>query len=74
VFSDYDQAPLDFVIRSAAENGFDPARFATRLLDWRSLPAERLPVILGSDVLYEARLVPLVATCWPRCSPPGASA
>jgi predicted nicotinamide N-methyase len=61
VFSDYDPAPFDFVIRSAAENGFEPARFETRLLDWRRLPNEHFPVILGSDVLYEARLVPLVA-------------
>ena len=26
-FSDYDRAPLDFVARSAAENGFDAGRF-----------------------------------------------
>jgi len=60
-FSDYDPAPLDFVARSAAENGFDRARFTTRLLDWREPTAERFSVILGADVLYEARLVPLVA-------------
>ncbi len=60
-FSDYDPAPLDFVARSAAENGFDATRFTTRLLDWRNLPDERFPVILGADVIYEARLVPLVA-------------
>jgi predicted nicotinamide N-methyase len=71
VFSDYDQAPLDFVIRSAAENGFDPAWFATRLLDWRNLPAERFPVILGSDVLYEAWLVPLVANLLATMLAPG---
>ena len=28
LFTDYDQAPLEFVARSAAENGFDAARFA----------------------------------------------
>jgi predicted nicotinamide N-methyase len=60
-FSDYDPAPLEFVVRSAAENGFDRTRFTTRLLDWRNLPDERFPVILGADVIYEARLVPLVA-------------
>jgi predicted nicotinamide N-methyase len=60
-FSDYDPAPLDFVERSVAENGFDPRQFSTRLLDWRNLPDERFPVILGADVIYEARLVPLVA-------------
>ncbi len=60
-FSDYDRTPLEFVARSVAENGFDGGRFTTRLLDWRNLPDERFPVILGADVIYEARLVPLVA-------------
>jgi predicted nicotinamide N-methyase len=60
-FSDYDEAALDFVTRSAQENGFDPARFSTRRLDWRNPPCERFSVILGADVLYERRLVPLVA-------------
>ena len=52
-FTDYDQAPLHFVAQSVRENGFDPARYTTRLLDWRDLPDETYPIILGSDVLYE---------------------
>ena len=60
-FSDYDQAALDFVARSAEVNGWDSTRVRTRLLDWRDLPAESYPVIIGSDLLYERRLVPLVA-------------
>lgn len=60
-FSDYDRTPLEFVARSAVESGFDASRYRTRLLDWRNLPDERFPVILGADVTYEARLVPLVA-------------
>jgi predicted nicotinamide N-methyase len=60
-FSDYDRTPLEFVARSAAENGFPPSRFGTRLLDWRNPPPERFSAILGADVTYEARLVPLVA-------------
>src|SRR5947209_6995398 len=56
-FSDYDRAPLEFVARSAAANGFDPSSFATRRLDWRDPPDGRLPLILGADVLYERRLV-----------------
>ena len=59
-FTDYDPAPLDFVVKSAAENGFDKARYSIRLLDWRNLPDEQHSIILGADVLYEARLVPLV--------------
>jgi predicted nicotinamide N-methyase len=60
-FSDYDRAPLEFVARSVAENGLDETRYTTTILDWRDLPDERFPVILGSDVIYEPRLVPLVA-------------
>jgi predicted nicotinamide N-methyase len=60
-FSDYDAAPLDFVARSAAASGFDRSSYWLRRLDWRDLPDERFPVILGADVLYERRLVPLVA-------------
>jgi predicted nicotinamide N-methyase len=70
-FSDYDRAPLDFVARSAAENGFDAGRYTTRLLDWRNLPDERFPVILGADVIYEARLVPLVANVLATMLAPG---
>lgn len=75
VFTDYDEAPLGFVARSAAENGFGPGRWATRRLDWRDLPPdERYPVILGADVLYERRLVPLVAGVIARMLEPGGEA
>jgi predicted nicotinamide N-methyase len=60
-FTDYDPAPFEFVVQSAAENGFESARFSTRRLDWRALPDERFSLILGADVIYEAPLVPLVA-------------
>ena len=60
-FTDYDAAPLRFVDRSIRENGFDPTLCTTGLLDWRELPEVAFPIILGSDVLYERRLVPLVA-------------
>jgi predicted nicotinamide N-methyase len=70
-FTDYDQAPLEFVARSAAENGFDPTRFSIRRLDWRDLPDERFSIILGADVIYEARLVPLVAKLLARLLAPG---
>jgi len=70
-FSDYDRTPLEFVARSAAENGFGEGRYCTRLLDWRNLPDERFPVILGADVTYEARLVPLVANVLAAMLAPG---
>jgi predicted nicotinamide N-methyase len=70
-FSDYDATPLDFVTRSALASGFDAASFATRRLDWRDLSGAQFPVILGADVLYERRLVPLVAGALAAMLKPG---
>jgi len=70
IFTDYDPAPLHFVARSALENGFDRSRFTTRLLDWRDLPDEKFSLIFGADVLYETRLVPLVAILLDRMLAP----
>jgi predicted nicotinamide N-methyase len=70
-FTDYDEAPLRFIARSAEENQFDPARYSTGRLDWRDLPDEQFPVILAADVLYEPRLVPLVANLIARMLAPG---
>ncbi|WP_422927373.1 class I SAM-dependent methyltransferase [Singulisphaera sp. PoT] len=60
-FTDYDEDSLGFVARSVEANGFDPSHCTTERLDWRELPETQYPVILGADVLYEHRLVPLVA-------------
>jgi predicted nicotinamide N-methyase len=70
-FTDYDHAPLDFVTQSASLNGFLPGSYATRVLDWRDVPEDRYQIILGSDVLYERRLVPLVANLLADCLEPG---
>jgi predicted nicotinamide N-methyase len=59
-FSDYDEMPLRFVARSAAINGFASDRYALERLDWRTPPRREHELILGADVLYERRLVPLV--------------
>jgi predicted nicotinamide N-methyase len=60
-FTDQDRTPFRFIEASARANGFDPASYSTALLDWRNPPDERYPLILGADVTYEKRLVPLVA-------------
>jgi predicted nicotinamide N-methyase len=73
-FTDYDAGALEFVRRSAGANGFDPAAYTTRLLDWRDLPDETFPVILGADVLYERRLVPLVGNLLAHMLAPGGHA
>lgn len=70
-FTDYDEAPLRFVERSVRENGFDPSLSSTAWLDWRDLPARQYPIILGADVLYERRLVPLVANVLAQMLAPG---
>jgi predicted nicotinamide N-methyase len=69
-FSDYDRAPLRFVEQSAQASGFEPGQFTTRLLDWRELPDERFDLILGADLLYEKRLIPLVAQAIDRLLSP----
>lgn len=73
-FTDYDSAPLDFVARSAEANGFDPARVSTARLDWRDPPEATYPIVLGADVLYERRLIPLVAGLLARVLAPGGEA
>lgn len=70
-FTDYDEGPLGFVARSAGANGFDPSSYEARRLDWRDPPGARFPVILGADVLYERRLVPLVANLLAATLSPG---
>jgi predicted nicotinamide N-methyase len=59
-FSDYDPCALRFAADNARLNGFD--NFHTLLLDWRHPPADlRVPIVLGSDLVYEVRNVePLV--------------
>ena len=59
-FSDVDETALAFTGANAHLNGFDT--FKTILLDFRSPPDDRkYPVVIGSDLMYEERLVnPLV--------------
>lgn len=60
-FTDHDRNALDFVGRSADRNGFDPRLYSAALLDWRQPTPGRFSLILGSDITYERRLIPLVA-------------
>ncbi|WP_165247516.1 class I SAM-dependent methyltransferase [Paludisphaera soli] len=73
-FSDYDPAAFGFIRRSVAENGFPADRAALMLLDWREPPSERFPRIVAADVLYEKRLVPLVADVLAKMLAPGGEA
>jgi predicted nicotinamide N-methyase len=60
-FSDVDETALAFAAANARRNGFTTC-FRTRLLDFRDPPDdEKYPVVIGSDLMYEERLVdPLV--------------
>jgi len=56
-FTDYDDTPLRFVEASLRENEYQGI---TRRLDWREPSGGPYPVILGADVLYETRLLPMI--------------
>jgi len=60
-FTDVDETALAFAAANARLNGFTTG-FRTELLDFRAPPTgDRYPVVIGSDLMYEARLVdPLV--------------
>jgi predicted nicotinamide N-methyase len=73
-FTDYDPGCFGFIARSATENGIDASRLRCEVLDWRKLPDEQFPLILGADVIYEHRLVPMVAHLLERMLAPGGTA
>src|SRR5262245_57326383 len=60
-FSDVDETALTFAAANARLNGF-PDGWRTMPLDFRCPPeGERFPVVIGSDLMYEERLVePLI--------------
>jgi predicted nicotinamide N-methyase len=72
-FSDYDPAALEFAAHNARLNGFD--EFRALRLDWRNPPEDlRVPVVLGSDLVYEvgsveplAGLIRRVLLPWGLC-------
>jgi 2-polyprenyl-3-methyl-5-hydroxy-6-metoxy-1,4-benzoquinol methylase len=69
--TDYYLPALEFAQQNAHHNG--ESLFATRIIDWRSLPAELtlFDVVVASDVLYERPNVALVAAAFARTLRPG---
>lgn len=59
-FSDVDETAIEFAAANARLNGF--TEFRTRPIDFRAPPDDtQYPVVIGSDLMYEERLVnPLV--------------
>ena len=69
-FSDYDATALRFARDNARLNGFEDFRLLQ--LDWRHPPEElRVPVLLGSDLIYELRNVGPLVTLIKRVLAPG---
>jgi hypothetical protein len=60
-FSDVDETAVAFAANNAKLNGY-PEGFRTRLVDFRCPPDDiQYPVVIGSDLMYEERMVgPLV--------------
>ena len=60
-FSDVDETAVAFAAANARLNGY-PEGFRARLIDFRCPPDDvKYPVVIGSDLMYEERLVnPLV--------------
>lgn len=70
IFSDYDASALKFAADNARLNGFD--KFRTLQLDWRCPPDDlKASLLLGSDLIYEARSVAPVIACIQRVMRPG---
>jgi predicted nicotinamide N-methyase len=69
-FSDYDRTALRFAADNARANGFEDFRLLP--LDWREPPAElRVPLLLGSDLIYELRNVEPIIALIKRILAPG---
>jgi predicted nicotinamide N-methyase len=70
-FSDVDETAVSFAAKNARLNGF--TAFGTLLLDFRDPPNDRkYPVVIGSDLMYEERLVmPLVGLLDATLAPGG---
>lgn len=58
-FSDLDELAVHFAAANARLNGFRD--FATAALDLRLPPPRRFPVILGSDLMYDANMAEILA-------------
>jgi predicted nicotinamide N-methyase len=71
VFSDYELTAVAFAEHNARLNRFE--NFETRPFDWRDPPKDlQVPIVLGSDVTYEARNHrPLVNTLCQVLAPGG---
>jgi len=72
-FTDYDPCALKFAADNARLNGYSD--FRTQEIDWREPPENfSFPLVLGSDLIYEARLVDPLTTFLKSAIAPGGMA
>ncbi|MBI1345231.1 methyltransferase [bacterium] len=71
-FSDYDATSVDLCLHNARRLGFSTAQ--GKILDWRRLPAETYPVLLGCELLYEDRNHDLLIDVFHNLLAPGGTA
>jgi predicted nicotinamide N-methyase len=57
-FTDYDPQALELCLRNASDNGFASAK--ARLLDWRKPSPQRVPIVIGCEVTYDAKSHPVL--------------
>lgn len=70
IFSDYDATALRYAADNARVNGFTD--FAVVQLDWRHPPADlKVPVVLGSDLIYQLEMADPLATLIKQVLAPG---
>ncbi len=70
VFTDYDPCALHFAAHNARLNGCHD--FQTRLVDWRQPPGDlQASLVLGSDLVYELRIVPPLVAFLDKILQPG---
>jgi predicted nicotinamide N-methyase len=71
--TDYEDIALRFAAENARRNGLYPLR--TARFDWRDpVVPEPAPLVIGADVLYEARNAVAIAELLPRIVTPGGRA
>lgn len=72
--TDYDLTALEFARRNAETNAALGCSPKVMPLDWRSPPAERYPLILGADLIYEERAVEPLLVLLQACLAPDGEA
>lgn len=70
IFSDYDATSLRYAADNARLNGYGD--FEVLQMDWRQPPAGlQVPIVLGSDLIYQMEMAPVLAALLKQVLAPG---